>query len=398
MKKILFSLLSLLSFSAINAANEVSIAPNTSLIAGTAGEIWISIDMPEFNDALINITTDIQFPEGWTVGTTIQGYSDQCKWDYDFDEPGSVSHFTSSGTKNGSIYRFLVYSSDAQPFKGSKGNFFAIKVKAPAGTADGYYPVIVKSSTYACKSTIDAENVTFSRDLVSYIKVGNPNPMSVEVTPECDVTSSAVATLPAGATIDFSKATAVYGNSTNEVKSTYTRKVTNEWNTICLPFEAKSTEAVKFYSIDNVGDDYVEVTYKQSLNACEPALVKVAGEELTVEGTGVNTSALSPGTMVGTFEPIKVTDAGSYYIKGNKFYSINEYFNVGAFKAYYQYVPSAKGDVLDIVENTTDINAVSADLNGIEEIYGVNGTRQQNLQNGLNIVKIGDKVMKVLVK
>lgn len=398
MKKIILSLLSLLSLNAVNAANEVSIAPNTSLTANVADVIWVAIDIPEYNDALINITTDLQFPEGWIVSTTPADYSDQCKWDYDFEETGSVSHFTGAGAKNGSINRFLVYSSDTQPFKGHKGNFFAIKVKAPAGTPDGYYPVIVKSSTYACKSTIDEENVTFSRDLVSYIKVGNPDGMNVEVAPECDVTSSAVATLPAGATIDFSKATAVYGNSTNEVKSTYTRKVTNEWNTICLPFEAKSTEAVKFYSIDKVGEDFVEVIYKQSLNACEPALVKVAGETLTVEGTGVNTSALSPGTMVGTFEPIKVTDEGSYYIKDNKFLSKNEYFNVGAFKAYYQNVASAKGNVLDIIEEATAINAANADLNGIEEIYGVNGTRQQNLQNGLNIVKMGDKVMKVVVK
>lgn len=388
----------ILSINFSNAANEVSIAPNTSIVPGDVAEVWFYIDMPSYNDALQSLNIDVAFPEDWLVDTDINDYSDACKWNFKFNRVGSNSHFTGTGAEKNGFNRYLIYSGDANPFKGSSGKFFSILVMTPEDAPAGYYPVIVKSSTYATKSPVDEENITFSRDLVSYIKVGNPDPMNVVVAPECDVTSSAVATLPADATIDFSKATAVYGNSTNEVKSTYTRKVTNEWNTICLPFEAKSTEAVKFYSIDKVGEDFVEVTYKQSLNACEPALVKVAGETLTVEGTGVNTSALSPGTMVGTFEPIKVTDEGSYYIKDNKFLSKNEYFNVGAFKAYYQNVASAKGNVLDIIEEATAINAANADLNGIEEIYGVNGTRQQNLQNGLNIVKMGDKVMKVVVK
>lgn len=46
---------------------------------------------------------------------------------------------------------------------------------------------------------------------------------------------------------------------------------------------------------------------------------------------------------------------------------------------------------------STKVNTV-ASQNAVKEVYGMNGVRQHALQNGLNIVKMGDRVMKIVVK
>lgn len=381
----------------IYAQNEMSIVPAQTTETGSY--VFLDLNNKETENKIIVMDLFIKWPAGWTIGAPSITHSTvrERYADYNEDDEAWVSPWqVNAGTmqEDGTIH-YMFSGGNTRPLSGASGHIARIKVTPPAGISAGIYPIEVNENSFIAKSSAAGSEIYMDKSQ-SFVYIGEAG--DVTFAPEGVMTSIVTNNLPANVNVNLTDVTTLRGNATNEVKSTYTRKVANEWNTICLPFEAKSTEAVKFYSIDKVGEDFVEVTYKQALNACEPALVKVAGETLTVEGTGVNTSALSPGTMVGTFEPIKVTDEGSYYIKDNKFLSKNEYFNVGAFKAYYQNVASAKGNVLDIIEEATAINAANADLNGIEEIYGVNGTRQQNLQNGLNIVKMGDKVMKVVVK
>lgn len=395
MKKIFSILFALGCVIGIKAQTEMSLVPVEGNVAD-GFDMYLELNNPETANQVIVMEIDIKWPDGWKVTPYIErDYLGNDRYYYKSGKAWVTDWSIKGAKQEGGYYKYMVSGGNINKLKDSSGNIINFWVEVPSNTAPGIYTVELMSSSFIAVSTGAGSEIYMDKSQ-SFVYIGEAG--DVTFAPEGVMTSIVTNNLPANVNVNLTDVTALRGNATNEVKSTYTREVANEWNTICLPFEAKSTEAVKFYTIDKVGEDFVEVIPVQNLSACTPALVKVTGNSLSVEGTGVNTSALSPGTMVGTFEPIKVTDPGSYYIKDNALYYINEYFNVGAFKAYYQNVASAKGNVLDIIEEATDINAVSADLNGIEEIYGVNGTRQQNLQNGLNIVKIGDKVMKVLVK
>lgn len=400
MKKVLFFVFGVFSAMFVYADNILFVNPCTIKSGVTSysfsNVLTISLDN-DVEDEFTAFQFDLFLPNGMTISTNSRYIElSQERFEFDTEEETPYATLGISNKSNGH-YLITLYDMQNRPIHGKNGNIITFCYKTTADFNDTYAPILIKDAVI---TRVDRTDVKLDC-VTSYAKVGTLS--DVDITPEGILPAEVVADIPANATVDLSKTTAIYGtNNSNSLNVKYSRTVANEWNTICLPFDAQSTEAVKFYEITSVGTDALEVSAVKNLAAGTPALAKVAAGAITlsVQGTGtINTSLHNDGTMLGTFKPIKVNDEDTYYIKDNAFYSINEYFNVGAFKAYFTNVAgNAKANVLDIVEDATAINAVSADLNGIEEIYGVNGTRQQNLQNGLNIVKIGDKVMKVLVK
>lgn len=399
MKRILFALLSLFVFASTNA-NEISVKPNSSLTAGTAGEVWFQIDFPSYTDAMISVTLNVQFPENWICGTSIANYSDGCKWDYDFDEQGTSSHFTGSAAKKSDgTYNILVYSSDTKPFKGNSGDVFSMKVKAPAGLADGYYPVIVSANSYSCKSTVDAENIVLERPQVSYIKVGNPTSPSIEI-PAADVTTSAMQTFPADATVDFSNATAAYGTSSNAVNGTYTRTVSDTYASLYLPFDATVSGATA-YEYKNTVDEKVYFEQATSLKKNTAYLVKMneGAGSFTATGTSTFETKASTGMgFIGTCEPIAITtESGSGYgLSGDKFLPIGTKTTIPAFRAYLNTETSGAKSDLNIVfdDEATDITTTDLSVDDNDVVYGINGVRvnAKSAHNGVYVTK-GKKVV-----
>lgn len=408
MKKILLFILSIFCISNSYAEDVVQVVPFIKP-AGTglkADGVSLSGQMTDINlysdtKQYVALQFSLYVPSGLKIGFKA---GSRCYKEIDWDDSVIQCHKVSASKaqqdENMPGYDFYVVSITDQEtpnhvFVGNSGkDVVKLAYGIPSTMENGTYKIYMKNIKLIVSGTekVEIPNAT------SYFVVGNESSLPT-VNLDGFVSSAVINQLPNGANIDLTGATQVYGACANNINNSYSREVANEWNTICLPFDAQSTDAVKFYEITSVGSDALEVAAVKKLAAGTPALAKVTGSTLTVEGTGAISTTLNNGTMKGTFRPINVTESGTYYIKGGQFWEINDNFNVGAFKAYFTNVNgNAKGNVLDIVEDATAINAVSADLNGIEEIYGVNGTRQQNLQNGLNIVKIGDKVMKVLVK
>ena len=191
--------------------------------------------------------------------------------------------------------------------------------------------------------------------------------------------------------------------------ATYTRPMTNQWGTVCLPYAVSSTAALKYYNITGVENGALVVSELATLPAGTPALVcKLTGDGITATATNAPISATINNTtgsvtMYGVFEQTQVNDASAYYIKDNKFWKCNNYFNCGAFRAYFTISGSTSpffsiligdDDPTAIGSATTDTDAANA-----AGIYGVDGKKYSTLQPGINIIKMSNgKTQKIIKK
>lgn len=295
-------------------------------------------------------------------------------------------------------YLVNVYPNDGAFFKSAEGVVMTYYIGSVADAADGIYNIYVNNQSLniaAEGGEIGAESVA-----ASYVIYGNPSDRTFHA--EGPVASIFTSEILEGTTVDLSNAESIAGSCSNNVNVTYSRNVSNAWNTICLPYDVTSTSAVQYYNITKVCEDKLEVSPVTTLAAGTPALAKVNGGVLSApaENVKINSTLNSTASMFGTFSPIKVEDPDAYYISKNQFWKNNEYFNVGAFKAYFKNIDHlAKSNNLVIDEShPTAINNADINLNAAEEVYGINGARQSSVQKGMNVVKIGNKVMKVVVK
>ena len=202
--------------------------------------------------------------------------------------------------------------------------------------------------------------------------------------------------LPFSAPSDFTATTA-----------TYTRAMSNEWGTICLPYEVSGDATTKYYTISAIENNSLVVSEVATLTAGTPALVqKLSGDAITATAANVPVSATiaaPSGTveMYGVYERTKVEDPNAYYIKDNKFWQCNNYFFCGAFRAYFTTSGAGSNSFSIIVDNDdpTAIAGVEAGNDAAVAIYSTDGTRLGTLRSGINIVKQADgKTLKIQVK
>lgn len=190
--------------------------------------------------------------------------------------------------------------------------------------------------------------------------------------------------------------------------ATYTRSMTNQFGTICLPYAVKSTESVKYYTIDNLDGDVLTLKEETELAAGTPAIVeKVSGESITAEGSGALAAAGAPTgnlELIGTFEEKTVlaadyADKNIYAIKNNQFVQGLNSITVPAFRAYFTAAASAGANLrLAFGDEATAIDSLTGEKS-IKAIYSVSGASQASLQKGMNIVEFTDgSVKKVMVK
>ena len=189
--------------------------------------------------------------------------------------------------------------------------------------------------------------------------------------------------------------------------ATYNRTMSNEWGTICLPYEVSGDANTKYYTITSIENNALVVSEVATLAAGTPALVqKVSGDAVTGTATNAPVSATVNNTtgtvnMYGTYERTQVTDANAYYIKDNKFWQCNNYFYCNPFRAYFT-TGSTPSNAFDILIADDDVTAIASAVNGTSEavaIYSVDGIKLGKLQKGVNIIKLANgKTQKVVVK
>jgi len=187
--------------------------------------------------------------------------------------------------------------------------------------------------------------------------------------------------------------------------ASYSRTMNNAWGTICLPYAVTSDATAAYYKIAAINNGTLTIEKYETLPAGTPALVKKLSEgefaptaaSVAVKG-GIETVS-GAVTMHGAYAKTNITDANAYYIKNNQFWQCNGNFNCGAFRAYFTVDNEAKS--FSISEDELDaINALVGESDiSVDAIYDANGAQRNDLEKGLNIVKLSNgKVQKIMVK
>lgn len=225
--------------------------------------------------------------------------------------------------------------------------------------------------------------------------------------------------------LDDSKAYKLYEDCDVNVAS-YEREVKSEWATLCLPYTihpSSEDNTCYFYTLKSVGAKSVELVRVEEgvIEAGQPVVVRKKNAEQTsfcvVSGTAspdekakaVKEPKSEEGAprLIGTFAPIELND-DCYFIAKDLFRLVSDYkpaatgVKIAAYRAYIQPDATQKGGsaqlTIGVDEGTSQVDAATLVdlLNDTEaEYYDVQGRRIPQLQRGINIVKVGSKVMKV---
>lgn len=225
--------------------------------------------------------------------------------------------------------------------------------------------------------------------------------------------------------LDDSKAYTLYEDCDVNAAS-YEREVKSDWATLCLPYTIQPSSednTCYFYTLKSVGTKSVELMRVEEgvIEAGQPVVVRKKNAEQTsfsvVSGTAtpdVKAKAVTKPTnretghrLMGTFAPIELAD-DCYFIAKNLFRLVSDYklaatgVKIAAYRAYIQPEGTVEGGsaqlTIGVDEGTNQVDAATLVdlLNDTEaEYYDVQGRRIPQLQRGINIVKVGSKVMKV---
>lgn len=212
------------------------------------------------------------------------------------------------------------------------------------------------------------------------------------------LTQQQISSLPNGTIIDLSDTKELSGESTNTYNIIYKRPVSDNgivWGSICMPTAITSTENMQLYTVSGISHDAVTITAKESLEAGEPGLYNLRnGGNLTIRASGQLKQPQTSAYLIGVMKRTNVTDENTFYLKGNQFWSINNNFNISAFKAYLKEGGSvtAKSSTLEISENgITAIDALIDDARIIVDgIYDMQGVARKSPRKGLNILRFSN--------
>lgn len=225
--------------------------------------------------------------------------------------------------------------------------------------------------------------------------------------------------------LDDSKAYKLYEDC-DVNNASYEREVKSEWATLCLPYTIQpgsEDNTCYFYTLKSVGAKSVELVRVEEgvIVAGQPVVVRKKNAEQTsfrvVSGTASpneKAKAVTKPTnretghrLMGTFAPIELAD-DCYFIAKDLFRLVSDYkpaatgVKIAAYRAYIQPDATQKGGsaqlTIGVDEGTSQVDAATLVdlLNDTEaEYYDVQGRRIPQLQRGINIVKVGSKVMKV---
>lgn len=225
--------------------------------------------------------------------------------------------------------------------------------------------------------------------------------------------------------LDDSKAYTLYEDC-DVNNASYEREVKSEWATLCLPYTihpSSEDNTCYFYTLKSVGAESVELMRVEEgvIEAGQPVVVRKKNADQTsfrvVSGTATpdeKAKAVTKPTnretghrLMGTFAPIELAD-DCYFIAKNLFRLVSDYklaatgVKIAAYRAYIQPDATQKGGsaqlTIGVDEGTNQVDAATLVdlLNDTEaEYYDVQGRRIPQLQRGINIVKVGSKVMKI---
>ena len=202
--------------------------------------------------------------------------------------------------------------------------------------------------------------------------------------------------------------------------ASYSRTMSNTWGTIILPYSLKLTgdEPYSLYAIDHItADELVLRRISEYVNAGTAYLVRRDGEQQTLNFTDSKQSRLIKNiytTIVagglnfrGTYHAQEVTDG--YIIRNGLLWDVAKLLEVspetaimvGPFRSWLDgtITNSAAKLSIRVDDSATGIDNPISSLNADDvEYYDLNGRRLTAPQQGINIMKRGNKTMKVIIK
>ena len=208
-----------------------------------------------------------------------------------------------------------------------------------------------------------------------------------------------------------------------------TLKEGTTWATLCLPFEVsldgKNFRAFKLLSADDAKETVELEEIETNIEAGTPVIIKMKDGETKLKfsvankaiAKDVQTSETADGNyqLHGLYtqkEFNKNADNNCYIVKGNKLMNpamLLEKTKVQKvaskpFRAYMvdnSSAPTAGAKMFSIGfdnDGTTAIDTINTIANDKAEYYDLQGKRLNEPQKGINIVKRGNKTMKVIIK
>lgn len=216
----------------------------------------------------------------------------------------------------------------------------------------------------------------------------------------------------------------VVSTAYNIDKGTYTRQnMPSNWGTVCVPFIIDVTNAetnceiYKFHAVE--GENlYIEKVAKGEIAAGTPVIVKGKGADLKVCSPERNQAIVTApvnGTeanhLEGTFAGQKLEGTSNYFIAKDKFWQVSGYDNEGNTIKGVNVPPfratiTAKGSQAQslgivVIDETNGIDltpTVNDLLSDKAEYFDLQGRRLDGPQKGINLVRMGGKTRKVVIK
>lgn len=257
----------------------------------------------------------------------------------------------------------------------------------------------------------------------SYIKVGNPIDASLIFTGlvTADV-NDALAKDNALSSIDMRKVIRSEGSlilkdgiNFNAPKYAfaenvaYTRPISSNWGTVCLPFALESNATVQYYKLSSVNDSHMTFEPVSSIEAGKPAVFKsLSGDVLSINATDVvicegskeMEQDVNNWTMRGTYSSFNNNPTECvniiYYISNNKFWFADQTFPVTTFRGWFetQNTSAARVRAYSLAEynSSTLIDFVEKKDGTVNVIFDLTGKKISNPQNGINIIN-GKKII-----
>lgn len=195
-----------------------------------------------------------------------------------------------------------------------------------------------------------------------------------------------------------------------------------KFGTLCLPFSFSATQTgMKFYAVSEIKTEaeaevLILTPVTTTIEAGTPVVFQlteaaqsfeIASTNATIPGGVTNGYPKPANNLVGTYTNTDITEGltSIYYLNGDAFHQAAAKLTVPAFRAYIKLYSGsgtgAKSRTLAIRiegEDATGIDNNMIDLDTFEEVYDMQGRKQDGLQKGMNIMRTKDgRTIKVYV-
>jgi len=193
--------------------------------------------------------------------------------------------------------------------------------------------------------------------------------------------------------------------------ASYTRDMTTQWGTICVPFELTSDEIVQFYTLSDITSTTMSFSPVSSVPAGQPAVLKISNtgsdasyqltvslENASISPDIVDCTPISGWTMKGTYEPVSdITEdadgSSVYFISNDAFWRALSNVSCAAYRGWFETTSSASNAAMRIAEGGTEaLDVIEQEDGNISITYDMQGRRTNNDQGGF-LIKDGKKIM-----